>query len=393
MKRLFTLLLMALVSLSLISCDFPNDNADNGNVTDTGETNKPAEKGTPEFYATESVEVKLSYGDVFNPMAGVEVWANKSDITDMVIYTIYDVNDNNEEVAEIPLSYGGTYTIKYYVPETSTIKRATFTRFVKVGSGVKDMDYDEDSLEYKLMWSDEFDGTALNTANWNYEIGTGSGGWGNNELQYYTNSTNNIFVKDGYLTIKAIKEQKGNSNYTSARITTRGKVDYKYGRFEASIKLPSGRGIWPAFWMMPTNSVYGIWPNSGEIDIMEHVGYSAGNVHSTIHCELYNGGKGTQKGSYKYLGNTIYDDFHLYAVEWFPDKMIFYVDDIVVFTYTPATRTQANWPFDQKFYMILNVAVGGNWGGVQGVDENIFPQEMVIDYVRVYQSEQLQNYQ
>ncbi|MBO5711271.1 MAG: glycoside hydrolase family 16 protein, partial [Acholeplasmatales bacterium] len=285
------------------------------------------------------------------------------------------------------------YEIKYYIPETKTIKTATFIRSLKVGTGIKDMEYDEDSLEYKLVWSDEFDGTALDTKNWNYETGTGSGGWGNNELQYYTNSTNNVFVTDGKLHIKAIKEKRGNSNYTSARITTKNKADYKYGRFEASIKLPSGRGIWPAFWMMPTNSAYGGWPNSGEIDIMEHVGYNPGLVHSTIHCELYNGMIGTQRGGNKNLGNTIYDDFHVYAVEWFPDKMTFYVDDIEVFEYKPANKTQKNWPYDQKFFMILNVAVGGNWGGAQGVNDAIFPTEMVVDYVRVYQSDQLANFQ
>jgi beta-glucanase (GH16 family) len=392
MKKLFNLLLILLVSFGLASCQTP----DNGGGTDDpeiGDKPQTPEKATPEFFGSLDVEVKLSYGEYYKPMNGVEVWANNSDISDMVIYTIYDKNDNDNEILEIPLSYGGTYEIKYYIPETKTIKKATFVRKLKVGTGIKDLDYDEDSLEYKLVWSDEFDGTTLNTKNWNYETGTGQGGWGNNELQYYTNSTKNVFVTDGKLHIKAIKESKGNCNYTSARITTKNKVDYKYGRFEASIKVPSGRGIWPAFWMMPTTSAYGIWPNSGEIDIMEHVGYNPGVIHSTIHCELYNGMAGTQRGGNKNLGNSIYNEFHVYAVEWFPDKMIFYVDDIEVFEYKPANKTQKTWPYDQKFFMILNVAVGGNWGGVQGVNDAIFPTEMVVDYVRVYQSEQLANFQ
>ena len=394
-KRIFSIVLLGLLSFGLFSCnEFTKQPTKTPTLETETETVEPTvqEKAIPEFYGEKEITVNLNNGKKLNPMVGLEVWANGSDISDMVITTMYDLNDNEKEVYEITLNYGGKYRIEYYIPETKTNKKATFTRIVTVGTGYRDFVYDESNLTYELVWSDEFDGDTLDTTKWNYEIGNGSGGWGNNELQYYTNSTKNCFIENGVLNIKAIKENKGTSAYTSSRITTRGKADYKYGRFEARMIIPKGRGIWPAFWMMPTNSVYGGWPNSGEIDIMEHVGYDANRIYCTVHNEAGNGMNGQQKGGNK-IFNTIYDEYHVYAVEWFPDAMKFYVDDTLVFTYSPSNRTQANWPYDQKFYMILNVAVGGNWGGAKGVDDSIFPQTLMVDYVRVYQAKELANYQ
>jgi beta-glucanase (GH16 family) len=236
----------------------------------------------------------------------------------------------------------------------------------------------------ELVWADEFDYEGLpDSTKWSYDVG--GGGWGNNELEYYTyKRRENARVENGRLIIEARKETFLNNGYTSARLISRLKGDWLYGRIEVKAKLPPGRGTWPAIWMMPTDGAYGGWPNSGEIDIMEHVGYEPGIVHSTIHTDYYNGAEGTQKGS----GITVTDAFtafHLYSVEWTPQQMDFYMDDIKYFSYYYSSDYKA-WPFDKRFFLIMNLAVGGNWGGAQGVDTAVFPASMEIDYVRIYQA-------
>ena len=386
MKKILSLLILLLFGVSFTGC-MPTTQE---TPTEDQKT-EVKEKSTPTFFGGDDMELSIKTGSVFNPLRGISAMANGVDITDLIIYNIYDVNNNNEEIFEISLSSGGTYKIVYLIPNSANYYSATKERIVVVGSGYSDFVYDINNLTYKLVFEENFDGTVLDTSVWNYETGTGSGGWGNNEAQYYTNSTKNVYVENGYLNIKAIKENKGGCSYTSARITTQNKVDVKYGRIEASIKMPSGRGIWPAFWMMPTKSVYGGWPNSGEIDIMEHVGYNPNVIHSTVHNKLYNGMNGQQKGSSRSISN-IYSEYHTYAVEWLPDKMLFYCDNIKIFEYAPSKRTADNWPYDQEFFMILNVAVGGNWGGAQGIDNSIFPQTMSVDYIRIYQAEELEKY-
>lgn len=235
----------------------------------------------------------------------------------------------------------------------------------------------------KLVWSDEFDYEGRpDLQKWGYDIG--GNGWGNNELQYYTNSTNNAFVEDGYLTIKAIKESFQGSSYTSARLVTKNKGDWKYGKFEIRAKLPKGRGTWPAIWMLPTDWKYGGWPESGEIDIMEHVGYDENVVHGTVHTEAYNHSKGTQKGGSKVVSNAT-SDFHIYGIEWREDRIDFFIDRVKYFTFYKESDNYQQWPFNESFHLILNIAIGGNWGGANGVDNSIFPTEMVVDYVRVYE--------
>ncbi len=243
-----------------------------------------------------------------------------------------------------------------------------------------------DQNEPQLVWNDEFDDEgAPSSDKWSYDLGNGCPtlcGWGNNEQQTYTKSLDNAVVKDGKLIITADKSAQ--FGYTSARLITKNKADWKYGLFEISAKLPTGRGTWPAIWMLPTNWKYGGWPKSGEIDIMEHVGYDTGNVHGTVHTEAYNHTKGTQKGD-SILVNTATEAFHTYAVKWTPDYIEFMVDGEVYNTFhNDQTNTDA-WPFDQPFHLILNIAVGGNWGGKHGIDENIWPQQMEVDYVRVYE--------
>jgi beta-glucanase (GH16 family) len=237
-----------------------------------------------------------------------------------------------------------------------------------------------------LVWSDEFETAgAPDTARWVYDLGSGANGWGNNELEYYTNDRKNVRVENGHLIVEAHKETRDGKPYTSARIKTKGKGDWTYGRFETRAKLPKGKGTWPAIWMMPSSRRYGGWPACGEIDIMEHVGYDPGVVHSTIHTELYNHNKGTQKEKTITVADA-QETFHVYVLEWDENTLRFFVDDKLFHTIKRNPNEDfKGWPFDQPFHIILNVAVGGNWGAKMGVDENIWPQRMVVDYVRVYQ--------
>jgi len=244
--------------------------------------------------------------------------------------------------------------------------------------------------ELDLVWSDEFDTPDLvDTSKWSYVVGDGCPnlcGWGNNELQYYSDGlAKNSRIEEGKLIIEAIKESSGNSDYTSAKIVSKGNGDWKYGRLEISAKLPSGVGTWPAIWMLPTDETkYGSWPKFGEIDIMEHVGYNQDSIFGTIHTDAYNHLKGTQKeGSVEI--KTAETEFHEYVIDWNEDRIQWFVDNKMYHEFKNEKKTVSEWPFDQPFYLILNVAVGGSWGGRQGVDEDIWPQRMEVDYVRVYQ--------
>jgi beta-glucanase (GH16 family) len=219
-----------------------------------------------------------------------------------------------------------------------------------------------------------------------YDLGGGgNSGWGNNELEFYTNDKKNVRVENGHLIIEAHKENREGKPFTSTRIKSKGKGDWMYGRFETRAKLPKGKGTWPAIWMMPSTPKYGGWPSCGEIDIMEHVGYDPGVIHSTIHTELYNHSKGTQKEEKITIADA-QEAFHVYVLEWNENTLRFFVDEKLFHTiHRNPNEDFKGWPFDQPFHIILNIAVGGNWGGKKGVDENIWPQRMEVDYVRVYQ--------
>jgi beta-glucanase (GH16 family) len=249
----------------------------------------------------------------------------------------------------------------------------------------------DDSLNiegYKLVWNDEFDGSSIDLNKWEHEF-NGNGG-GNNEEQYYTPLKENSYLSDGKLFITAKKEQftgpDGTREFTSARLRTLNKGDWLYGRVEVSAKIPKGRGTWPAIWMLPTDWEYGGWPASGEIDIMEHVGYDENGIHGSVHTQAYNHSIGTQKSSYLKIP-TATSKFHTYAIEWFEDRIEFYIDDLFYFTFNNENSGWEKWPFDKRFHLILNVAVGGSWGGAQGIDLEAFPATMEIDYVRVYEKE------
>ena len=234
-------------------------------------------------------------------------------------------------------------------------------------------------------WSDEFDYNGLpDSEKWGYDVGSQNNGWGNNELQYYTeNRLENARVADGVLKITAIKEPFEGMNYTSARLISKGKGDFLYGRFEIRAKVPPGRGTWPAAWMLPTDWAYGAWPASGEIDIIEHVGHDQDVVHISVHTQTYNHSIGTQKTSTRNLPNAT-TEFQLYRIDWTPAYIRGFVNNVQIFNFPNEAKGFGVWPFDKRFHWLLNIAVGGNWGGQQGVDENAFPATMEIDYVRVY---------
>ncbi|HEY0274361.1 MAG TPA: glycoside hydrolase family 16 protein [Chitinophaga sp.] len=238
------------------------------------------------------------------------------------------------------------------------------------------------AFETTPVWSDEFDKDGLPDATkWGYDLG--GSGWGNNELEDYTSSINNAYVKDGILHITARKEPSNGRAYTSARMVTTNKGDWLYGRFEIKAKLPSGKGTWPAIWMLSTDWAYGDWPKSGEIDIMEHVGYDPNNIHITAHTEKYYFKINTQKTATKVIENAM-TEFHLYRLDWTPAALRGYIDDQLVFTFKNEGGGYAVWPFDKRFHLLLNLAIGGDWGGAQGVDDSIFPTTLQVDYVRVY---------
>ncbi|HXR82724.1 MAG TPA: glycoside hydrolase family 16 protein [Hanamia sp.] len=242
----------------------------------------------------------------------------------------------------------------------------------------------DSNKKMKLVWSDEFNYNGLpDSSKWNYAVG--ANGWGNNEKQFYTKAdTTNAIVKNGVLCIIARNEKHDNNDYTSARLLTKGKAEWEYGKIEVRAKLPPGLGLWPAFWMLGNNIDKAGWPKCGEIDIMEHVGYKKDSLFGTIHTEAYNHRKNTQKGRIVFLKNP-YSQFHTYAINWTSEKIEFLLDGKIYFQFANEHKTNAEWPFDQPFYLLLNLAVGGDFGGKEGIDNSKFPAVYQIDYVRVYQ--------
>jgi len=232
-----------------------------------------------------------------------------------------------------------------------------------------------------LVFSDEFNTPGSpDSTKWGYDIGTGSGGWGNNEAEYYTDRADNVIVEGGFLKITAKKEAYQGSEYTSARLKTQNKFDFKYGRVEVKAKLPTGGGTWPAIWMLGSNITTVGWPACGEVDIMEHVGNDLGTIHESIHTPSSYGGTVNTSTTYVSDATTA---FHVYTIDWTVEKIDFFIDDTLYYTYNPSTKNSNTWPFNANQFMILNVAMGGTFGGA--IDANFTQSTMEIDYVRVYQ--------
>jgi beta-glucanase (GH16 family) len=232
----------------------------------------------------------------------------------------------------------------------------------------------------KLVWSDEFNGAGMpDTTKWSYAVGLAA----NHEAEWYTRARpENARIENGMLVIEARKEEFEKGHYTSARLNTRGKAEWLYGRIEVRAKLPTGVGTWPAIWMMGTRRVS--WPACGEIDIMENVGFDPDTINANIHTAKYNHVLKTNKGS-KITIPKPYDSFHVYAIEWTEKKIDVFVDDTKYFTFENEGTGLDVWPYSDPEYLILNLAIGGDWGGQKGIDDSIFPQLFYIDYVRVYQ--------
>ena len=239
---------------------------------------------------------------------------------------------------------------------------------------------------YKLVWYDEFDYEGLpDSTLWKYDTEGNEDGWGNREAQYYTKAKEkNAWVENGVLKIIAHKEEYGGKEYTSARLVS--KADWRYGKIEVNARLPDAFGTWSAIWMMPGGWSYndGNWPDVGEIDIMEHVGHELGVIHASAHSKDYQWQKQSQKTATVFIPE-VNKKFHAYILEWSPDVLKAFVDDSLYFEYKNEGLGETKWPYDKPFYLIMNIAVGGAWGIIKGIDDEAFPQTMEVDYVRVYQ--------
>ena len=290
--------------------------------------------------------------------------------------TSYKINLGNGEIIETAsnsLTYtyigSGNNTFEVFISAYNADKFISTSIIITV------------KINSELLWSDEFNGSGgPDSTKWGYDIGTGSNGWGNGESQYYTNRLENAKVENGILIITAKAELYEGSNYTSSRLLTQGKFDFTYGKVEVKAKLPSGGGTWPAIWMLGTNFPTAGWPACGEIDIMEHAGNRQGIVQSAMHTSSSSG------NTVNHGSQTLSDvstEFHVYTVEWTSEKMVFSVDDKVHYTYNPSTKNSETWPFNKDQFIILNIAMGGGFGGT--IDPNFVQSSMEIDYVRVYQ--------
>ena len=265
--------------------------------------------------------------------------------------------------------------------------------------------FDQDEIEvsqWKQVWADEFDGETIDESQWNKL--RWRPGWVNNEQQAYTDRDTNLYLEDGYLVIQGLTEPgyygtdytgtADNADYTSGRVNTDDKVSWTYGRFAIRAKLPKGNGSLPAIWMLGENISSVGWPNCWEIDIMEHVGFDGGRIHGSIHTEDYNHANNTQKSGTTFI-ETATDSFHIYSLEWSPTYLRYLIDNIsYFFVYNDSNGDVAKWPFYEPEYIILNLAIGGDWGGAQGIDPSAFPMKMLVDYVQVFKmSENFSNVQ
>lgn len=353
------ILTVLLFSILIFSCGGGSDDSD------------PIDTSTPSNLTLTANLVGATTNNPNGDGSGVVIFNFSADNA-----TSYKINFGNGDIIETTsnsISYtyfgGGITNYNVYVSAYKANKFITknITITIKVNTG--------------LIFSDEFDSPGSpNTSKWGYDIGRGDNGWGNGESQYYTDRTDNVKVENGILKITAKKESYQGAEYTSTRMLTKGKFDFKYGKVEVRAKLPQGGGTWPAIWMLGSNISTVGWPACGEVDIMEHAGNRQGIVQSAMHTP-------SSYGNTSNLGSQTLADvstaFHVYAVEWTNEKMIFSVDGVVHYTYNPATKNSSTWPFDDKQFLILNVAMGGTFGGA--IDSAFSQSSMEIDYVRVYQ--------
>lgn len=285
----------------------------------------------------------------------------------------YFLNSSTYEI----MSYSADELYVRTVQDIDGFRLAWYQKFI-----AEDVLPNDPGVEYELVWSDEFDTDgAPNAANWAYDLGNGDNGWGNAEIQFYTDRSDNVSVAGGNLNITAKRESFSGFNFTSARLKTEGKFDFQYGKVEVRAKLPKGGGTWPAIWLLGSDYQTNTWPACGEIDIMEHVGNTPDLIYGTLHSPS-SFGDSQNKGTVTIAGAT--DDFHVYGLEWTEESITMFVDGEPFYSYAPQDKNADNWPFDKPFFLILNVAMGGTFGGE--VDGNFTSGTMEIDYVHVYQA-------
>lgn len=285
-----------------------------------------------------------------------------------------------------------TTFLRYYSVVLFLLITGVFCASDKLGNELNytdDLFGDRDTVgSGELIWADEFNGSGSpSEENWTYDIGHGNNGWGNNEVQYYTDKQKNVRLEEGKLVIEALKEGE---QWTSARIKTQGKRTFKYVTVKARAKLPKGSGTWPAIWMLGSDITEVGWPACGEIDIMEHVGKNPGMVHSALHTPSSHGD--TQNVSQRKVPD--FDEaFHVYEVEWTPERISFSIDGVEFYSYEPTEKNARTWPYNDRFFIIMNIAMGGNWGSdpqyesdglKNGIDPDLNKARMEVDYIRVY---------
>lgn len=322
---------------------------------------------TPEDYTDASGTITIAPGQTQAPLQ-VQIKGDPS-----------DTRENNLH-----------FTIQLANPENGTLNVSTATGTIITENG-SNLATDNSGYStplahpgYNLVWNDEFSGSSLDLNTWNQEIGNGSGGWGNNELEYYTNSNKNTLVSNGNLIIEARKESIGGFNYSSGRMTTQNKKSFTFGRIDIRAKLPVGKGIWPALWMLGNNITSVGWPACGEIDIMELIGTYPSRTHGTMHWKPVNGTNTSKGSAYNLATGDFSQQFHVFSIIWTQDTIKWLVDDNLFLTNTKSDVGAADYPFNEPHFFIFNVAVGGNWPGPpDGTTE--FPQRMFVDYVRVFQ--------
>jgi beta-glucanase (GH16 family) len=354
-------------------------NAGTNNIEITLKLSKTSSKEVSVKYST--IEGTAKAGADFTPVTAQAVTFQPNETEKKIVIAVVadDLKENDE-----------TFQVRVDNPTNVFLTKGTATITLKnddVKIPFNNTGYDVPTSYpgYTLAWSDEFN-TSFDNNSWTAESGDGCPGlcgWGNNELEYYMAPPGNLFFQDGKMVIEARAEAYGGKNYTSSRIKTAGKRSFKFGRVDIRAILPKGKGIWPAFWMMPQDNVYGNWPKSGEIDILELVGHEANKAYATVHFGPGPGSTNISRG-YSLPAGVFNDQFHVFSMEWEQDQMKFYIDDNLYSTVTKADLGANNYPFNEQFYFIMNLAVGGNWPGAPDAS-TVFPQWLIVDYIRIYQ--------
>lgn len=385
MQRFF---ILAVFAFDLLACSKKGGNTDSEAINPAVSTNDVVQaegnSGTSDFVFSVSLDrptsktVTLSYSVV----EGTASSPSDFETTSSQLLTFQPQETSKQIIVHVKgdavRESDETFMVNLDQVTNATIVKSTATGTIQNDDAVGEFS--------KLVWSDEFNNGSLNLNDWMFETGDGCPGlcgWGNNELEYYTSRPENLFFHNGNLVIEARKEDYSGRSYTSAKIVTRGKKSFKFGRMDIRAKLPKGKGVWPAIWMLPQQNVYGVWPKSGEIDIMELVGHEPNKVYGTVHFGP--GPSSTQYSrGYQLPTADFSTDFHVYSIIWDSNSIQWLVDGQVFSSFTKTDVGSATYPFNEEFYFIINLAIGGNWPGSPDAT-TVFPQQLVVDYIRVYQ--------